>query len=248
MSGSEIFGFLVAALLSYSLIYTGVRRRRNRGLNFWVQNQAVIYDCAVLVRQCMHPGGHWVDWSRSLGGGARLLIRAGAIEVRAPQGMMLDSRDICLRADTTRMWRDEVGWAGTALGRRECIHLIGRDQTGEVELALSPLSNVEDVWAALCRAGILAASSGPAPARNLSPGAAEPADAPWPGHRDVPTAPRRRVDIWLTLPLACFVVVGPYELFAPFSPAWNVGRVAGLALLAAVGLMRVRHDRRRRPR
>ena len=169
-----IFSFLVIAFLSYALIRTRVRARRNRELNAWVQNQTVIYDCAVLVRQCMHPGGNWVNWSRSLGGGPRLLIRAGAIEVRAPQGMMLDSRDICLRADTARMWRDEVGWAGSALGRRECIHLVGRDETAEVELALSPLSNVEEVWAALRRAGIVAASSERVPARNLPPRAAEP--------------------------------------------------------------------------
>ena len=83
MSGGEIFGFLVAALLSCVLIYTWVRQRRNRELNAWVQNRPVIYECAVLVRQCMHPGGNWVDWSRSLGGGPRLLVRGGAIEVRA---------------------------------------------------------------------------------------------------------------------------------------------------------------------
>lgn len=248
MSGGAIFGFLVAAFLSYVLIHTWLRQRRNRGLNAWVQNQAVIYECAVLVRQCMHPGGNWVDWSRSLGGGPRLLVRAGAIEVRAPQGMMLDSRDICLRADTARMWRDEVGWAGSALGRRECIHLVGRDETAEVELALSPLSNFEEVWAALRRAGIAAASSEWVPARNLPPGAAEPTDALWPDHRDVPAAPRRRLDIWLILPLVCFVVVGLYTLLVPFSEAWNVGRAAGLALFAAVALMRVRHDRRGRPR
>lgn len=243
----EIFSFFVIAFLSSTLIYARVRQRRNRELNAWVQNQTVIYDCPVLVRQCMHPGGNWVDWSRSLGGGPRLLIRAGAIEVRAPQGMMLHSRDICLRADTARMWRDEVGWAGSALGRRECVHLVGRDETAEVELALSPLSNFGEVWAALRRAGIAAAGSEWVPAPNLPPGAAEPAYALWPGHRDVPAAPRRRLDIWLTLPLACFVVVGLYTLLTPFSGAWNVGRVAGLALFAAVGLMRVRHDRKRRP-
>jgi hypothetical protein len=159
MSRGEILGFLMIVLLSGVLIFTWVRQRRNRGLNAWVQNQTVIHDCAVLVRQCMHPGGNWVDWSHRLGGGPRLVIRAGAIEVRAPQGMMLDSRDICLRADTTRMWRDKVGWAGSALGRRECIHLVGRDETAQVELALSPLSNFEDVWAALGRAGIAAACS-----------------------------------------------------------------------------------------
>jgi hypothetical protein len=155
----EIFSFLVIGLLSWTLIYAWVRQRRNRELNAWVQSQAVIYECAVLVRQCMHPGRNWVDWSRSLGGGPRLLIRSGAVEVRAPQGMMLHSRDICLRADTARMWRDEVGWAGTSLGRRQCIRLVGRDETAEVELALSPLSNFDEVWAALRLAGIVAASS-----------------------------------------------------------------------------------------
>jgi hypothetical protein len=69
-----------------------------------------------------------------------------------------------------------------------------------------------------------------------------------PDHRDVPTAPRRRLDIWLILSLVCFVVVGLYTLVTPFSEAWNVGRVAGLALFAAAGLMRVRHDRRGRRR
>jgi hypothetical protein len=73
--------------------------------------------------------------------------------------MVLDSRDICLRADTARMWRDEVGWAGTGLGRRECIRLVGRDETGEVELALSPLSGFGEVWAALGQAGIAVVSS-----------------------------------------------------------------------------------------
>jgi hypothetical protein len=154
-----IFSVLVIALLSFTLINTWVRQRKNRALDAWAQSQTVIYDCPVLVRQCMHPGRHWVDWSRSLGDGPRLLIRAGAIEVRAPQGMMLDSRDICLRTDTAKMWRDEVGWAGTALGRRECIHLVGRDDTGKVELALSPFSNFEEVWAALRRAGIVASGS-----------------------------------------------------------------------------------------
>ena len=203
----EIFSFLVIALLSCALIYTRVRQRRNRELNAWVQNKTVIYDGAVLVRQCMHPGGNWVDWSRTLGGGPRLLIRAGAIEVRAPQGMMLNSRDIC---------------------------------------ALSPLSNFEEVWAALRRAGIVAASSERVPARNLSPGAADPTDALWPDRRDVPTAPRR-LDIWLILPLACFAAVVLYTILTPFSAGWNIGRVAGLAVFAAVALMRVRHDRRGRP-
>jgi hypothetical protein len=160
MSGlaGEIFSFLVLAFLLYTLIHSRVRQRGNDKLSAWVHNQPVIYDCAVLVRQCMHPGGNWVDWSRRLGGGPRLLIRAGAIEIRAAQGMVLDSRDVCLRADTARMWRDEVGWAGSALGRRECIHLVGRDETAEVELALSPVPSFEEAWAAFHQAGVVAAA------------------------------------------------------------------------------------------
>jgi hypothetical protein len=159
VTAGGIFSLAVVCLLAYVLIHTAVRRRRNRGLDAWVRNQPVIYNCAVQVRQCMHPGRNWVDWSGSLGGGPRLLVRAGAIEVRAPQGTVLDSRDICLRADTARMWRDEVGWAGTGLGRRECIRLVGRDETGEVELALSPLPGFGEVWAALGQAGIAVVSS-----------------------------------------------------------------------------------------
>lgn len=154
-----VFSVLVVALVSYRLIRAGVGQRRNRGLNAWVGDQAVIYECAVLVRQCMHPGGDWVDWSASLGGGPRLIVRAGAVQVRAPQGMVADSRDICLRADTARMWRDEIGWAGSALGRRECIHLAGRDENTEVELAITPLASPGEAWAALRRAGIAAAAS-----------------------------------------------------------------------------------------
>jgi len=37
-------------------------------------------------------------------------------------------------------------------------------------------------------------------------------------------------------------------VLTPFSEPWNFGHVAGLALFAAVGLMRVRHDRRGRRR
>jgi hypothetical protein len=209
MSGGEIFSFLVIAFLSCVVIYTWVRQRRNRELNAWVQNQTVIYDCAVLVRQCMHPGGNWVDWSRSLGGGPRLLIRAGAIEVRAPQGMMLDSRDICLRADTTRMWRDEAGWAGSALGRRECIHLVGRDETAEVELALSPLSNFEEVcswpsarplsparsWGISSRSSSDRSSGGHRP-RSRGSSTLPPRSARWPAQRPPSRASGRTEGAW----------------------------------------------------
>lgn len=58
-----------------------------------------------------------------------------------------------------RIWQDEVGWAGTGLGRRKCIRLIARDETAEVELALSPLTAFEEAWAALQQAGTTAVGS-----------------------------------------------------------------------------------------
>jgi hypothetical protein len=64
-----------------------------------------------------------VNWNHHYGGGPRLVVRTRGIEVSAPQGMMLERRSFFFSAETATMWRDRVGWAGTALGRKECIRL-----------------------------------------------------------------------------------------------------------------------------
>ena len=93
----------------------------------------------------------------------------------------------------------------------------------------------------LRRAGIVAASSEWVPAQNPSAGAAEPTDALWPDHRDVPTALRRRLDIWLILPLVCFVVVGLYTLLTRLSQCSSGTRYRPFG-------MGTRTDNRRPPR
>ena len=49
------------------------------------------------------------------------------------------------------MWHDRIGWAGTPLGRKDCIRLRF---DGPIELALTPDSGVEEAWQALVNAGV----------------------------------------------------------------------------------------------
>lgn len=194
MAGT-VFSIVVVTLLVSGLLYQFVRQRRNRDLNAWVQDQAVLFECPVLVRQCLHPGANWVDWNSKLGGGPRLLIRRGAIEVKAPQGMMLQTRDVCLVAATTSMWHDEIGWAGTALGQRECIHLLGKDETSEVELALTAIENLGATWAALVQSGVQVAGAGAA--------------------LDQKQSGSRRIRPWTVIPIIVFIVAGLIWFLTP---------------------------------
>jgi hypothetical protein len=74
--------------------------------------------------------------------------------------MMLESRDIVMSAQNASMQIDRIGWAGTPIGRRECIHISGRDDKGSVELAISPESDLESAWQALLDAGVQPKSRG----------------------------------------------------------------------------------------
>lgn len=69
--------------------------------------------------------------------------------------MVLESRDVCFRADTAEMWKDNMGLLGGPLRRRDCIRLRGRDETTLVEFALTPESGIEAAWQALTEAGVL---------------------------------------------------------------------------------------------
>lgn len=96
----------------------------------------------------------WVDWNSRLGGGPTLVVRAGSFEVSAPQGMKLESRHLVLRSRSATMWLDEIGWAGTRLGRKECIHVAAEHEGRSVELALSPRDGLDDAWQALLASGV----------------------------------------------------------------------------------------------
>lgn len=83
------------------------------------------------------------------------MVRAGSFEVAAPQGLRLESRDLVISSEGATMWLDKVGWAGTPLDRKDCIHVSGRDQRGRrVEVALSPQDGLQVAWQALVDSGV----------------------------------------------------------------------------------------------
>ena len=121
------------------------------------ESGATTFQVFVRSRQHVVPGilNNWVDWNSNLGGGPTLIVRADSFEVVAPQGMMLDSRDLVIESNCAAMWLDDVGWAGTPIGRKRSIHIAGRDQAGgQVELALSLRDGLEQAWQALLNSGV----------------------------------------------------------------------------------------------
>jgi hypothetical protein len=128
-----------------------IRKNRNKPVKVWVQGQPVTYAVRALVRE--RRLGAWVDWSYRLGGGPQLLVRTRGIEISASQGMVLESRAVFLTAEKASMTVDLVGWAGTPLGKRECIRLRGHEGCG-VDLAISPDMGIDQAWQALIDAGV----------------------------------------------------------------------------------------------
>jgi hypothetical protein len=119
-----------------------------------LKDKPVLYSTKVFVRVRRPLRGRWVAWHDKLGGGPQLVVREESLEVIAPQAMMLESRDILVPTSSATMWIDRVGWAGTPIGRRECIRLLGNLGRGKVELAISPAGGTSDAWIALARAGV----------------------------------------------------------------------------------------------
>jgi hypothetical protein len=131
-----------------------MRRRRNRQqAEEWAWDEPVTYSTKVFVRS-RKPRNTWVSWNHRLGGGPELIIRGQTIQVLAPQGRMLESRNVSFSASSTTMWRDQVGWAGTPFDQRECIRLRENGATWKIELALTPKSGIEATWEALIGAGV----------------------------------------------------------------------------------------------
>lgn len=116
-------------------------------------SKQIRYETTTFVRS-KRPRNTWVSWNHRLGGGPVLTIRADDFEVRAPQGWVGSPRQVVVNAANAKMSVDRIGWAGTALDRKRCIHIVGRDQVGEIELALSPDSDFDAAWEALERAGV----------------------------------------------------------------------------------------------
>jgi hypothetical protein len=147
--------FLVATtviVVGVNLAHITIRRSHNKPIKVWVQSQPVTFTTRALVRE--RRLGGWVDWSNSLGGGPTMTIRARGIEVSAPQGMVLESRSVFISAEKATMSIDSVGWAGTPVGRRKCVRLLGHDPGCAVDLAISPDADFDEAWQALIDAGV----------------------------------------------------------------------------------------------
>jgi len=152
--------FVVGGLFTIGLIYNLARiwRRsaRNSQLEQWVRNQPVTYETSAKVRIRARYGG-WVDLKNGLGS-VRFVVRTEGIEISLKgglarvQGTPLGS-ECFLSAPNSTMWLDRIGVYGTPLFRRRCIRLSTHDNTGPVDLAVSPSADIEVVWQALLKAG-----------------------------------------------------------------------------------------------
>jgi len=101
------------------------------------------------------PRNSWVSWNYNYRRGPQLVVRATSFEVSAPQGMLLESRRFVIQSHDAVMRRDWIGWAGTPVNRKRCIHVAARDQKGRrIELALTPDDGLENAWKALLDSGV----------------------------------------------------------------------------------------------
>lgn len=86
-----------------------------------------------------------------------LLVKTHSFQIVAPQGMLLESRDLTFESSTATMRLGRVGWAGTPIDRKNCIHLTAHDDRGRrTELALTPKSGLQAAWEALLGSGVQA--------------------------------------------------------------------------------------------
>jgi hypothetical protein len=84
-----------------------------------------------------------------------LLVKKHSFELEAPRGMSLEPRDWVIESAKASMRFDKVGWGGTPIDRRDCIHVTARDEKGRrIEFALSPEGGAQPAWDALAKSGV----------------------------------------------------------------------------------------------
>jgi hypothetical protein len=125
---------------------------RKRPIKDSVKAQQLTYSVKAFVR-ARRPYNSWVSWNGRLGGGPDFIVRSNGLQIQAPQGMLLESRDVCVPGQGSIMWLDKVGWAGTALNKKDCIHIAATDDRGRLEVAVTPVSDMQAAWQALLDAG-----------------------------------------------------------------------------------------------
>lgn len=139
----------------YRLVQMGGEQKRNELLEEWVRSQPVTYATKAKVR-LRAPLGGWVDYKNGLGS-VQFVVRTKGIEVSLVRGAarLVDFGRVArfLSAPESTMWLDNIGLFGTPAFRRKCIRLSGHDNNGRVDLAISPVGDLDEAWQALLEAG-----------------------------------------------------------------------------------------------
>jgi hypothetical protein len=133
------------------MIFRGGRARR-QVRPAWAESQTPIFSGRTFVRQYAYP--QWISWNYRYGGGPKLIVWLNGLEVSAPQGTIANSRAFFFNSHECLMMHDRVGLWGTPIRPAQCIRLVGRNEYGEVTLALTPDAGIEPAWQALLRAGV----------------------------------------------------------------------------------------------
>lgn len=116
----------------------------------------LIFTDHVFVRH-RRRGATWRNWNAQLNGGPVVRVRVGSVELKAPQGMMLETRHIVMCSRAVTMTRDRIGLWGLPLARRDCIILAGHDVSGWARRLAVSNDDLTVLWDALERAGVSAA-------------------------------------------------------------------------------------------
>lgn len=154
MSGSTWFAVVVLAGLALAFGLLVRRRRQEAPLRDWIAEQPVVFETQALVR-IRASGVEGSGWGTLKSpAGARLIVHMGGLEASIGSANVLASGNFMRTSDAT-MWRDRVGWAGTAIGRQECIRLHGFDGRRARDWAVTPReSSIEEVWQVLLGVGV----------------------------------------------------------------------------------------------
>jgi hypothetical protein len=161
MSGGTWFAVVVIAGMVLGVVLQARRRRQEAPLRAWIAEQPVVFETQALVR-IRASGVEGSGWGTLKSpAGARLIVHMGGLEASIGSANVLVSGNFMRTSDAT-MWRDQVGWAGTPLGRQECIRLRGFDGRRARDWAVAPREySVEEVWQVLLGVGVKPSNSTP---------------------------------------------------------------------------------------
>jgi hypothetical protein len=154
MSGGAWFSVVVLAVLVLAFTLQARRRRQEAPLRTWITGQPVVFETRALVRIRASglDGSGWGTLKSPMG--ARLVVHVGGLEASIGSGNAFVAGNFMSTSDAT-MWRDQVGWAGTAIGRQERIRLHGFDGRRARDWAVIPRGcSIEEVWQALLGVGV----------------------------------------------------------------------------------------------